>query len=309
MATQIHTWKLDTTVAELEGSCYTSDIFSLLGFSWLMKFYPEHRSAPGNATATLYLVDLPPILSQITVQRKISIRETGTISDQTKTFKDSKGQGWPKNTLLTKHMRHLKKFTFTIQLTLISKYRKDGKKLKIHTNGANEVKVSAIAVDGDGDACADGGGINDEHDGNMYELQQELRLNTLSKQMRVLMRSVKQIESTLQTIRHEMIGDYVDERKESVQMAHHRSNVQESVDQKERMELKAWLANAVKLPEYFLLLVENGVDTLEVMQMMDNQTLDAIGIHKIGHKMRILKEVSALIRANSNDVDEGMVRY
>eukprot|EP00484_Ammonia_sp_Unknown_P002633 CAMPEP_0197055342 /NCGR_PEP_ID=MMETSP1384-20130603/63515_1 /TAXON_ID=29189 /ORGANISM="Ammonia sp." /LENGTH=269 /DNA_ID=CAMNT_0042488887 /DNA_START=22 /DNA_END=831 /DNA_ORIENTATION=- len=254
-SSQVFTWKLDTSKVQMEGNCYNSDIFCLIGQRWQMKFYKNHASAPGNATITLYLVDLPPNISQITVRRKIHILETNTISDQTKIFKDGKGQGWPKGTLSSKHIEHMQHFTIQLRMVLISKYEKHehGDKLAVRQSDAECVSF-------------------------------ESRLHALSTQMAVLIKSVGSMHHILNDIQSQL------NRKQFAFDCKQPHISGAAADD----GFMRWLQHIVKLPEYYHLFVENGLDSLDTVQMVTADTLRTIGITKVGHQMKILHQIRVL---------------
>eukprot|EP01083_Nonionella_stella_P300997 1030386_1 len=62
----------------------------------------------------------------------------------------------------------------------------------------------------------------------------------------------------------------------------------------DHLEIHSWLHNDVKLPEYYSVFVDNGFDNLSfIMDITDADDLTNIGISKIGHQKRILKQIQA----------------
>eukprot|EP01084_Bolivina_argentea_P133211 235073_1 len=57
---------------------------------------------------------------------------------------------------------------------------------------------------------------------------------------------------------------------------------------------RKWLKDVVGLDEYFDLLLNNGFDTFESVKMLTMNELNLIGIHKLGHKMLLLKHIVKL---------------
>merc|ERR1711902_341350 len=62
----------------------------------------------------------------------------------------------------------------------------------------------------------------------------------------------------------------------------------------EKEKMRLWLENDVKLPEYYDVLINNGIDELSVIKLITKDTLKDIGIYKIGHQMKILNQVNQL---------------
>eukprot|EP01084_Bolivina_argentea_P254227 427370_1 len=65
-------------------------------------------------------------------------------------------------------------------------------------------------------------------------------------------------------------------------------------DSKDKQDVKVWLETKVKLPQYYGLFIENGLETLNIIQLLTKQELDEIGIKKIGHRLQILNEIQKL---------------
>ena len=72
----------------------------------------------------------------------------------------------------------------------------------------------------------------------------------------------------------------------------------------EQQKLKSWLENTVKLPDYFDVLIEGGIDDLETLSMLTKNELNDIGINKVGHQVKILSAAKKL-GAQQNDAAEG----
>ena len=68
----------------------------------------------------------------------------------------------------------------------------------------------------------------------------------------------------------------------------------------ERLKLKEWLSQKVRFPEYYALFIESGIEDLETAALLSEDTMTQIGIKKVGHRMKIMKEVQKL-RVNEQD--------
>ena len=73
-------------------------------------------------------------------------------------------------------------------------------------------------------------------------------------------------------------------------------NVNEEVEKmdKKAQLVESWLKDAVKLPQYTALLIENGFDDLEFIKEIKKEHLMEIGINKLGHQLRLLKCIKDL---------------
>lgn len=67
-----------------------------------------------------------------------------------------------------------------------------------------------------------------------------------------------------------------------------------AVDTEDQRQVRLWMTNTVKLPDYTDLLMENGFDSLEMFQHLSLQDLTDMGIVKIGHKKKIFAEAEKL---------------
>ena len=59
-------------------------------------------------------------------------------------------------------------------------------------------------------------------------------------------------------------------------------------------KIKVWLTDKVELAEYFDILIENGLDDMEIIQDLNEDELISIGINKLGHRKKLLKYIKIL---------------
>ena len=64
-----------------------------------------------------------------------------------------------------------------------------------------------------------------------------------------------------------------------------RKNIKETEEMK---QLKLWCTQELKLPKYYPLFIEHGVEDLETVGLLGVKELEEIGIRKLGHKTKIL---------------------
>ena len=74
---------------------------------------------------------------------------------------------------------------------------------------------------------------------------------------------------------------------------------EEVQEQPEAEKLRKWMKDEVKLPRYFNVLRDNGFDNLESLQDLTDWDLKEMGIDKMGHRRRIMRNVN-MLRAGSN---------
>ena len=130
-----------------------------------------------------------------------------------------------------------------------------------------------------------------ENNKMMQEMQENM--GRLSKQ-------INEIQLMLMEERkNDEVGDM---RKEVEEMKRNMDVLMEEKVEKDgrrdgkREEMKKWMRDVVGLPEYVDLLVENGMDDLDVIKHLTANDLQGIGIDKVGHKIKIVKEIEILNR-------------
>ena len=65
-------------------------------------------------------------------------------------------------------------------------------------------------------------------------------------------------------------------------------------DNDDKEELREWLKDVVKLPQYFQVFIENGIEDLDTVAALDKDTLKQIGIDKVGHQLKILTNAKTI---------------
>ena len=75
-----------------------------------------------------------------------------------------------------------------------------------------------------------------------------------------------------------------------------KKNEAENVKEK---AMKRWMRDIVGLPQYIDLLIGNGMDNLDIIKYITGQNLEGIGIDKVGHRIKIVKEIEILNRRNN----------
>ena len=75
-------------------------------------------------------------------------------------------------------------------------------------------------------------------------------------------------------------------------------NVTKELSKKE--QLKMWM-HKIELLEYYDIFIKNGVEDLEVVKLLNMDTLNHMNINKIGHKIKLLAEIQKLKQSSSNN--------
>eukprot|EP01084_Bolivina_argentea_P227666 384527_1 len=112
------------------------------------------------------------------------------------------------------------------------------------------------------------------------------RLNKLMKTVNVMAENQNKFTETMNNMISAVIVNNIG------------NNSNYNVKDREINELKSWLNNHVKLPQYYSLFIKNGIDNLDTVKLIGVKELDAMGIALIGHKLKILHHVEILNEQN-----------
>eukprot|EP01084_Bolivina_argentea_P249429 417543_1 len=74
-----------------------------------------------------------------------------------------------------------------------------------------------------------------------------------------------------------------------------------------KQKLKTWFENTVKLPEYYQVFIDEGIDDLNDVKILEKQDLIDMGIKKVGHRKKILHQIKIMIEENENCNDASYV--
>ena len=72
-----------------------------------------------------------------------------------------------------------------------------------------------------------------------------------------------------------------------------------------RRQLRAWLGQQVRLPEYWELFMDSGIEDLGTAALLSTDTIVQIGIDKVGHQLKIMNEVRKLRMSEPKIRNEG----
>eukprot|EP01084_Bolivina_argentea_P227205 383750_1 len=237
------------------GPYYESKIFRIFGFRWYFRLYTNFKKI-GNVVLGCYLVDLPPDVSRISIKFIDFIAETNTkFIREVRTFdKDFTNWCWPNGVLPAKALKPFKSFTLTTKFQLISVYDDVGKSITNQALNFDEQKMPAPM--------------------NSNKLQEyDVRLDSLTTQVDKLTKDLNQITNVLKDIKLQMneekkennkdLQRQIDEINKNMKLLLS-NKINEKEENKEKKEFKHWIENVVKLPEYYDLFIENGVENMKV---------------------------------------------
>ena len=137
-----------------------------------------------------------------------------------------------------------------------------------------------------------------------------LRLNKLSSNVEQMGNSIQQLTKQMNDVKlliaeEKKEDDGNDELKKQIQLLQQSVNVlmtasSSKASEQKQSEVSKWLKNVVKLPQYISLFDENGFDTLDVLNDIKPNNLEALGIQLMGHRMKIMREIAKLNQENVN---------
>ena len=74
------------------------------------------------------------------------------------------------------------------------------------------------------------------------------------------------------------------------------------------MRMKIWLRDTVKLPMYYDVFMQHGVDSLFVVSLLTMEEIKEMNIYKIGHRLQILHHIKALRQQSQRGISRNHKR-
>eukprot|EP01084_Bolivina_argentea_P018105 33758_1 len=267
-----------------------SIIFNLHPFKCELEIYPNGASPNRKGTVGLFLnIHIPPKIDIIHAKYSLKVHETDTKHSSSPQFtQERKGKGWRANKLNSSRILNLKNITISTTLQVIGIYDKKGKDITYEYLKNDEMKQQSVdSIQMNNALLASLSSRMDEMTNLMTTLQQkvndiELRLNEEQKN-----------DDKIDKV---MIMKELNLIKQNMKVLSKNNNINP-----EQQRLKAWLQNTVKLPQYYDLFLQNGIDELSVVALIDKETLKEMGIDTIGHQIKILDKAKQLKQNNNNN--------
>ena len=267
-----HVWQiidpqlLSRMKAARAGEGFRSPIFWMHNFRWELKCFPngDNSQRAGSVLLFLYLVALSPKIDAVQIDRGYTLVETNTTKrNHTTTLTHDKmyAHSWKMAKAKTTELQPLSQVTFKVNINLRSVFDKNGRDVTRQFVSHQDSWTDAIPV-------------------TRYQQSLEDKLDSLLLRMDEMQDDIDRIQ-TLHCKVEEM------EKQMSSFALHNDGNP-------ERQKLKRWLTDKVKLPEYFELFIENGVEDLCTVQLLDEESLRGIGMDKIGHRLKMIHHIEAL---------------
>eukprot|EP01084_Bolivina_argentea_P018103 33751_1 len=264
-----------------------SIIFNLHPFKCELEIYPNGAFPNTKGTVDLFLhIYIPPKIETIDARYSLELHETGTKYTDTPQFtQENKGKGWPTNRLKTSKILNLKSITISTTFQVIDIYDKNGNDITFEYLKNDEMKQQSV------DSI------------QMNNALLASQIDELTNVVNKLQTKVNDIELRLNEeqknddkIDKVMIMKELNLIKQNMKVLSKNNNINP-----EQQRLKAWLQNTVKLPQYYDLFLQNGIDELSVVALIDKETLKEMGIDTIGHQIKILDKAKQLKQNNNNN--------
>ena len=262
------------------GKKYESDVYDNM---WAIGCCPNGPDMDDNGIVFIYLnlCSLPININKIKCKWKVNILETGTIDTNQDDF-DYNNYGWEWSTKRVKFTQFKRYDTFTINIEILIM-----KEINIDND---EVQIVT------GDDVINGWRKFIEFEKSD---QTERELEKYKEKCKILERNVMDLNIKYDKLRMDLyelrqIQGLVPSHKNGYNVRKNGVNRKKKVVVKRNNKVYLWLRDNVGLEEYYDLFMENGLDEMEIIQQINNETLIDIGIHKIGHRIKIIKYVSML---------------
>lgn len=285
----MYTWKMDKSLIRKlrtakPGFEFFSPTFQMHDLCWRIEIWPNGRSDQSVGIFKCYvcLISMPKGTVEITIQRVQQVAGTDLRQSDQCTLNKRKmyANGWNQSCgrKVREHMMNNDHIDLNVELHVLAVMDQDG-------NDLTELQPGSQQKDG---------GFSEEQ-----SVLMTAKLDSLLSQMQHFGDRMDAMEQRMDGIQMKLD----EEQKEDPNLSRRVDQVVKDMNvlkkevrklsslhrlSPEQQKLKAWMESTVKLPEYFDLFVEAGVDDLDTVAMMDKQALIDIGVDKLGHQIKIL---------------------
>ena len=129
------------------------------------------------------------------------------------------------------------------------------------------------------------------------------RINELASQMAQMQKSINDMQLKMNEEKKENDDDRFDKIMNEIKSMKQNINklTMNNNINPEQQKLKSWLEDKVKLPEYYDIFIENGIEDLSTASLLTMEGIEGMGIDKVGHQMKILSQVVKLKQPVNNE--------
>eukprot|EP01084_Bolivina_argentea_P024871 46304_1 len=282
----VYKWKMDPKTVNIYKQSATAQTFQSHIFDNMWKL-ETYLIRTGNTTGfigiCLRLCNVPPFIYKIATELSFICKETEIVKGSYTVEFDcnNQSQGIPQFMSLT-DINALQIVTFAVQIKILNvKYIEFNKNNINHIYDPMQInQILSIAVtESDTEIL-----FNSNHN-ILTEIQSKiLKLDKQMIDLRLIMCEEKKNDD-LDVIKDEI--KLLKQMIDKIQLKNKRSNIKYT-------EMQKWMTEVVKLPEYIDLFINNGLEDMNIIKDITMETLTVIGIQKIGHKMKIIKQVAKL---------------
>ena len=264
---------------------WTSDTFELSNLKWHLRIYPGGadytHNRRGFVVLYFYLVAFPPQIQSISMIYTLRCVEADIQYTHAPVLtKNLNFGGWNEQLLPSADLQNLDRLTLSLEISITA---------IIDKNGAD---------------------ITDEYIGNVWSIKSEdySEWSLISQRMDELTERVSKMEGILNGMQTNDTKQNDDDEGLEVMMKKFKSikdrlNGSSKLDEKDsnKLVLKVWLENKVRLSSYYPMLIQNGVEDLETVSLLTDGDLQKLGINKVGHRKKLLHYIEQLKQQRSNE--------
>eukprot|EP01084_Bolivina_argentea_P157750 274880_1 len=278
-----------------KGTGFRSPTFQLFNLKWELELYPNGGSdkSAGNVVIYLCLCALSPNVKSINVKRKYTFVEGNAESfAQQREITRSKMfcSSWKLAKLTTTTLQKFNEFTFKVDVTLYNAFDINGKDITNNFIKNDEYKKDASVS-------------TEDKQLNAAKLDSIIiQIEKLNKTVSTMQQKMNNLELRMDEEQKNNDSDRIDKlvkEMKTIKQTMSKLSLNNYINP-EQQKLKSWLENKVKLPQYYDVFLNNGIDELSVVAMIDKNTLKDMGIDTIGHQVKILNYAKQLNKNNNN---------
>ena len=255
---------------------WKSPVFPLYGFQWYLKVYPNGSTSKEKGWVQIYFKlansVLPPKVKQLFTIFEITEQETNTQSVFHYTYRNSHLSWGGTHNLKTAEIENHNRLIFTANIQSLTAFDDNGDDV---TEKYHKTKINAIS--------------------QSHEQQLTEKLNSLTSKMDELVKIVKGMQKRMDDI--ELKIESKDDEFKAMKQELRRLTSSNDINP-ERRKLKIWLEDKVKLPQYYAIFINNGIDDLSTARLLTMEGLKGMGIDIVGHQMKILSQVVKLSQSS-----------
>eukprot|EP01083_Nonionella_stella_P046905 125597_1 len=255
-------WKLDKSLINSVksgcrmGSSYESKIYNQ---QWCITCCPN--SNKGNVILCLQLVCLPCNVAKLNVQYTLRCHEANIESTTVKVFEYEQGRSyglWAASKMLSfEQFKSYDSITLSADIMVLDE-------IQCNSCASTQDEIEQYWLQYSKSLQYFHEISNSYYDHKYYQL--EKRLNTISTQITDMSHQMSQFTTTMYTL----------------------------LNQNKNNKIWSWLKDCVGLECYYDRFIDNGLDSLDIVSTLNENHLIAIGIHKLGHRIKLIKCIANL---------------